>query len=740
MTRYLLCLICLIAMVSIAAAQETDSLQQQNSPAGQLGPREIHQIMWDQLRPRLALRQAMSLAQAAKAGSNWQEYDMRYYNINLRIDHVAKVVYGRVGTFGNVAVTSLDSIAVDLLSNMAVDSIYNESGLLTFSHPNDVLTIHLERAYAQGERFHFTVVYHGTPTGTGFQGFSFSTRNSKPLITTLSEPMGARSWWPCNDIPRDKADSVDMIVTVDTSLKVSSNGLVISDVNNGDATHTVHWHEQYPITTYLVSLALYPYSVWDSWYHYGSNDSMLLRFHVYPDQLSASKTAFAILPAAIGDLASRFGEYPFIAEKYGLTHFDWGGAMEHQTNTSTEASSFGNSASVIVHELGHQWWGDMVTCDDWHHIWMNEGFATYSEALYFEITTGVSYYHSYMNSMEFTSGGSIYISDTTNVNTIFGSIVYDKGGWVLHMLRHIVGDAAFFQGLLNYRNQYMWSTATTEDFRQVMEQTSGMDLSWFFQEWIYGTYRPTYYYSYLSEAVPDGGYITYLTVRQAQSTSPQVFTMPVDIRITSASTTTTQTIFNNQRSQNFTLMSLAAPTAVAFDPDRWISRVAAQESYTFHIVTDSLENGLQATSYHDTVLVKGGNNNYECAVIAGALPSGFSLASSTGIITGTTPDTGTFTFTVRATDQLNSAYKDSMVYVIHVAPTADRPGDANCDGIVDVGDIVYLINYIFKSGASPLKMTWADANNDCVVNVGDPVYLINFVFKGGLSPVLGCAK
>lgn len=740
MIRYLLYILCLLTIVAAASAQDVNPLQKPEQPAGELSPREIHQMMWDQLRPRLALQQEQERAAAAKAGSNWQTYDIRYYLINLRIDHIAKVEYGSVGIFGDVVVPSLDTVMVDLTNNMVVDSVYNESGRLTATHPNDLLTVHLNRAYLQGESFHFTVVYHGTPIQSGFQGFTFATHGGKPLISTLSEPMGARNWWPCNDIPKDKADSVDMIVTADTMFSVSSNGMLMSDINNGNGTHTVHWHEKYPITTYLVCISLYPYSVWNDWYHYGPSDSMLLMYHVYPDQLATSKTAFAIMPGAIASLASRFGEYPFIGEKYGLTHFDWGGAMEHQTNTSTVASSFGYSAAVIVHELGHQWWGDLVTCEDWHHIWVNEGFATYCEALYFEQLNGVSYYHTYMNSMEFTSGGSIYINDTTSVNIIFGSIVYDKGGWVLHMLRHVIGDATFFQGMLNYRNQYMWSTATTEDFRQVMEQTSGMDLGWFFQEWIYGTYRPNYMYSYLTEPAPGGGYVSYLNIRQTQSTPPQFFTMPIDLKITTGSGTVTQTVFNNRQNQNFTVATTTIPTGFTLDPDRWISRTVSQESYTFHIVTDSLENGNQASPYRDTVVIKGGSGSYQCSVIAGALPGGISLAATTGVVSGVSSDTGLFTFKVRAADVGYPTFVDTAQYTIHLTPAAGRPGDANNDGGVNVGDIVFMINFTFKSGPAPLVRAFGDVNSDCVLNVGDAVYLVNFIFKGGPAPVLGCAK
>jgi aminopeptidase N len=594
-----------------------------------------------------------------------------------------------------------------------------------------------------GQWFNFTVVYHGTPSSSdGFLGFSFSSRNGLPLITTLSEPMGARSWWPCNDIPRDKVDSVDIIVTVDTSLVVSSNGLVQSDTANGDGTHTVHWKSRYPIAPYLVSLGIHPYAVWFDYYNYGPTDSMPIEFFVYPDHDQYSRPYFdSVVARMIQVLATKYGQYPFIDEKYGCTHFNWGGAMEHQTNTSTTSSSFGYSQPVVVHELSHQWWGDMVTCSDWHHIWINEGFATYSEALYFEEIYGPAYYHDYMNDFEYTAGGSVYIQDTTSIWSIFGAIPYDKGAWVLHMLRHIIGDSLFFQSLANYRAQYHWSHASTEDFQGVVEATTGRDLDWFFQEWIYGEYRPYYRYSYLSEADPNGGWNTYLHIRQTQVTDPQVFTMPIDIVLTTAGGDETQAVFNDRQDQDFILHTDQEPTSLTPDPDRWISRSTGWEGYAFHIVSDSLSGGMQAFPYNDTILVKGLTPNYTCQVVSGALPSGWSLEPSTGAITGTTCESGDFTFMVRVTHNVYTTYVDSAEFTVHVAPVAEaRPGDANIDSHINVGDIVFLIDFIFKDGEAPCFQNWCDVNADCALDVGDAVYLINHIFKNGPEPQLGCVE
>ncbi len=732
-----LCLLFLNGFYSDSRAQAGgDSIPQYN-------PRELHQQMWDNLKPRLVERARLEPQWTSKTATNWQEYDMRYYHIELDIDHIARVIYGRVGLYGTVQVASLDTIKINLLNSLTVDSIYNETGNLPYTHVDDHITVYLDQAASMGEPFNFTVVYHGTPSSSdGFLGFSFSSHNGLPLITTLSEPMGARSWWPCNDIPRDKVDSVDMIATVDTSLVVSSNGLVQSDTNNGDGTHTVHWKSRYPIAPYLISLAIHPYAVWFDYYHYGPNDSMPIEFFVYPDQDQYSRPYFdSVVARMIQILAVKYGQYPFIDEKYGCTHFDWGGAMEHQTNTSTTSSSFGYSQAVVVHELSHQWWGDMVTCSDWHHIWMNEGFATYSEALYFEALYGTAYYHNYMNNFEYTAGGSVYIQDTTSIWSIFSALPYDKGGWVLHMLRHVVGDSLFFQSFANYREQYKWSHASTEDFQAVVEATTGRDLDWFFQEWIYGQYRPTYRFSYLTEPDPGGGWRTYLHIRQAQMTDPQVFTMPIDIELTTAGGSETQVVFDDSRDQDFILHTDQEPTTLLLDPDRWISRSSSYENYTLHIVSDSLSDGLQASPYDDTVVVKGLTPDYTCQIISGGLPAGLTLEPSTGVISGTACESGDFSFMVRVRHNVYTSYADSAEFTLHVAPVEQaRPGDANVDQTVNIGDPVFLINYIFKDGPAPCILNWGDTNGDCGIDVSDAVRMINYIFKSGPPPVLGCVE
>ena len=719
--------------LSFAQQKAGEKLSTRPEPVFTIPPSEGHKIMGEAKAKALS---AARQAYAAKALAGQGDFDALYYGLDLNIDTTYKVIWGAVTMQGKSKVSSLNTVILDLFDNMVVDSIKTGGTNLAFTHSSNLINITLDRAYALDENFLFTVYYHGHPVEGGFLAFAFRYHGSPrvPIISSLSEPYYARTWWPCKDHPSDKADSADINVTCPSNLIDASNGVLRAVIDNGNGTKTYKWHESYPITTYLISVAMTNYTIFSDYYHYSPTDSMEVRYFVYPEWYSQALANYGITPGAIAFYSQTFGQYPFIQEKYGMAHFPWGGGMEHQTCTSLLYSWY--DSYVIVHELSHQWWGDYITCGSWHDIWLNEGFATYCEALYFENLYGTSYYHTYMGYLDYTGGGTIWVQDTTNVNAIFSSLQYDKAGWVLHMLRHVVGDSAFFQSLRAYYSdpRFAYGIALTADFEGVCESVSGMDLSWFFQEWIYGTYRPNYQVSWMYENL-GGTYRIYLHLDQIQATPPLVFTMPVDVTVHIASGDTTFVVFNNQRNQDFQLDLPSQPTSVTLDKDQWILKYSSNVSYGFNIVTTSLPDGVSNDSYFDTLLAKGGTAPYRWSVSSGTIPTHLSLDSLTGIISGVPVDTGTFSFTIQAKDASISQKSDTQVLSLKVNPgPAFTRGDANSDGSVTVGDVVYIISYLYKGGPAPSPLGKADTNCDGSVNVADVIYLINYLFKGGPLP------
>ncbi|MBK6899328.1 MAG: hypothetical protein IPH09_08695 [bacterium] len=507
------------------------------------------------------LAAAASRAEAGRTAGQ-DLYDVLHYDLDLTLNPTARVLAGTVATTARVVGAPLAALDLDLRSIMTVTAATAGGAPAAWSRAGDVLTVTLDRTYVPGETVTVSVAYQGNPAGSYF---GWSSVGGQTMIWTLSEPYGSRHWWPCKDLNTDKADSVGVRVTVPDGLIVASNGLLESEVDNG-ATRTFQWHTRYPIAPYLVSLAIHPYTRFSHWYTpLAGGDPMEVQYFVYPSHYEAVQTNYAKTVPMITAFAEAFGEYPFVQEKYGHAEFTWGGGMEHQTITSLG----GYGEDLISHELAHQWWGDMITCADFHHIWLNEGFATWCEAYWKERTTGAATYRAYMNAAAYLGPGTIYVEDASDFWGIFdGNLSYNKGSWVVHMLRGVLGDADFFAGLAAYREQYAYASATTEQFRDVMEQVSGRDLDAFFQQWIYGEYYPFYYYDWETTAHGDGLELN-LAVVQAQANTG-LFAMPLPVRVTTAAGVVDTVVWNDAERQSYRLAVPGAVTGVVLDPDGWI--------------------------------------------------------------------------------------------------------------------------------------------------------------------------
>lgn len=506
---------------------------------------------------------------------NQERIDIRYYDIHLKINPNTESIEGFVTTNLVVVDSGLATIDFDLKSGYTIDSVVVNNISPDYTYASNLLSVHLEGASPPliGQEFTVSIYYQGDPQSFDFGSFSFDTHSGEHMIWTLSEPYGARGWWPCKDDPSDKADSVDLHINVPNNLIVASNGILISEVNEANNRRTYHWHESYPITTYLVSLAIYPYQYWEDTYTRENGESMPLTYYVFPNQYDQSHANYLLTKDMLGLFEEKYGLYPFFEEKYGHADFAWGGGMEHQTLTSMG----GWSQWLIAHELAHQWWGDMITCADFHHIWLNEGFARYGEALWEEATGGAEAYHAYWANHAYYGAGTVFVEDASSVSNIFnGNLSYNKAGWVLNMLRHVVemsmpwndSSDVFFDMLKAYANtdSLKYASATTEDFQAVCEDYTGLDLNDFFQQWIYGEYYPKY------QLIYDDSFIDTLRIQINQTQSWQTFHMPIDIRVTTSDSVYNYFIDHEGSSMDYDYYIPENETIinVELDPDNWI--------------------------------------------------------------------------------------------------------------------------------------------------------------------------
>jgi aminopeptidase N len=498
--------------------------------------------------------------------------DVTYYGLDLTITTNPNYLTGIVTVEAKSDTSTLNTCFLDLRNILTVDSVQLNSNTASFSHLNNKINIILDHTYTQGEPFTLKIYYRGLPGGTNFGGFYFGTHSGTPIISTLSEAYSGPYWWPQKDTPGDKADSSDVWITVADNLIPVSNGTLESITPNGNGTHTYHWKNHYTIANYLISLAITNYTLYNTYYHYSPTDSMVIANYIYPENFNNVKPYVDETADMIEVFADRYGEYPFIQEKYGHAEFQWGGAMEHQTCTSM---GFWGSG-VISHELAHQWYGDMITCKDWHHIWLNEGFATYSEAVYVEAKSGKAAYDAQIaGEMSYAKSavGTIWVQNIESEWEIFnGARSYAKGACVLHMLRGVVGDSAFFDIMRTYsaHPSVSYGVATTEDFQSIAESVYGQSLNYFFQQWIYGEKYPVYSVSWSKTPLVGDLYRIDLNITQAVNPNPSFFTMPVQIKVNFASGDTVVTLFNNTQNQNFQFDVVGNPSSITFDPGNWI--------------------------------------------------------------------------------------------------------------------------------------------------------------------------
>lgn len=513
------------------------------------------------------------LTQAAAAPSD-TSFDVSFYGLDLTITTQPQWLSGSMTMIAHATLPSMASLYLNLADPMIVDSVHSDGLPTAFTHENGTLVIQLDRTYSAGERIAIVVFYRGLPVETGFGSFVFSIHSGTPWVWSLSEPYGARDWWPCKDHPRDKADSADIRITCDSSFMVGSNGRLSGVLDNGNGTRTWTWLERYPIAPYLMSIALTNYTSFTNWFHYSPTDSMPVLNYVTPEHINEGLANLPRTVEILGIFSARFGLYPFITEKYGHAEFGRGGAMEHQTMTSATAPAF--AEYVIAHELSHQWFGDLITCASWKDLWLNEGFATYCEAVYFQDRYGdAAYWNDILPKMATakTANGTLLVQDTAQIGTLFHhALVYDKGASVLHMLRHVLGDSVFFQSMKHYADNpaLRFGTAFTTDFQAACETVSGRDLSWFFQEWTQGERYPHYQYAWSATPAAGGADVTLRLDQQTGTTNPAFFRMPVDIRYSAPGWDTTIVVDHTASGQEWTVHLPVTPDTVDVDPDHWI--------------------------------------------------------------------------------------------------------------------------------------------------------------------------
>jgi aminopeptidase N len=492
--------------------------------------------------------------------------DIINYDLQIEIFPSIQEIAGTAGITFTSAGGTVTQVPLQL-RQLDVTAVWDFTGSLSFTHTGDSLVVTLTDPVTPGENRTVYVQYSGTPWNEGagkFGGFWFHPYVSYQMgvgVYSASPSMG-RCMFPCWDHPSDKA-TFEFQVTVDDSVEVVANG-AFQGVTFGSGKATWTWLLDQPMSTYLAALSASDYvDLVDSTYSW-------IHYYVYPSEISDAQGSFQNVNLMMDELVSRYGPYPWAGSMFSYVETPKGD-MEHTTEVYHLASLINgqtNNDPILAHEMGHMWWGDCVTEADWNDVWLSEGFGTYSEAIWAE-HYGADAYDQYMVDeimIPYLQSGEIY--PMGDPDDLWSYTTYQKGASVLHMLRHVIGDTAFFDGLAGYLDHHEFALATTTDLQEHMDLASGQDLSWFFDEWVYGYGYPIYDFGWNFQQSGSNWDVT-ITVDQVQWTGT-FFTMPLEFGIDGPGGSELVTMWNDVQGDTQIFTVGFEPAIVRLDPGHYV--------------------------------------------------------------------------------------------------------------------------------------------------------------------------
>ncbi len=513
-----------------------------------------------------------------------QNIDVKHYRCRWRIDPNVRYISGSVST----TFTTLDTasfLVFDFYNGLTVDSVVFRSQKKQFSFTAaKIFRIRLGTLVSQGTTDSVSVYYKGIPANSGFGAFNRQLHAGVPIIWTMSCPYGAADWWPCKQDLIDKPDSIDLIISTPAAYRAAGNGKLVAEYPSG-TDKVFHWKHKYPIAVYLIATAVTNYAAFTHKVQLPSQtpgDSLPVVNFVYPETQNSAQTDTRRVLPILQFYDSLVAPYPFAREKYGHAQFGWGGGMEHQTMSFMTDFSF----SLQAHELAHQWFGDHITCRSWRDIWLNEGWATYLTAVSqrrFGTANFTTWLNTTINQITANGSGSVWVSDTTNINRIFDyRLTYQKGALLLHMLRWELGDSLFWTGVRNYQADPVlkFGFATTRQFISHLEAVSGKDLQPFLNQWFTGQGHPT-----VQVKLVRNGLDMQLTLTQSTShPSVPFFNLKIPIRFAGAGMDTILIFRPETAVAQYSFSLPQSPSSVTFDPQKWLlARSSVQ------LITQTLE-------------------------------------------------------------------------------------------------------------------------------------------------------
>ncbi len=497
------------------------------------------------------------------------DYFIDEYKLYLNLPMYNDSLYGK--SYVSMCTNVSGSVTITFnYGNLIVDSVMDMDGY-PCDYDTAMGTMNIYVSFKSPSCFSVNIYYRGGDFTKGYYYYPQGGSQPHTVAYSMSEPQDARYWMPCMDEPWFKTTmGCSFYVTVPDSFTVACNGQLVDTVRSGD-TLTWHWQEEKPIATYLMSFAVSKYAFWSDTARTARGDTVPLSYYVWPEDSALAAAVFDSVGLMMDCFTAKFGQYPF--NKYGMAAvypFVFGG-MEHQDMTTIHRSWItGNAQRGIAHELAHMWWGDQVTCGYWQDIWLNEGFASYSEAIYDEYKSGRQP-GAYMNQWFWkalrATGYPIY---NPPPESLFAStMVYAKGAWVLQGLRWVMGDAPFFETLSAYRDSFSYGNAVTGDLQRIAEQHYGDSLNWFFDQWVYRAGHPIYSTVIYYKTHEDSN-SAWVRLKHTSNTG-ELYKMPLALACsTGAGLDSTIVVWDSLAVQDFLVSDDQPILKVKLDPDSWV--------------------------------------------------------------------------------------------------------------------------------------------------------------------------
>ncbi|MCK9480760.1 MAG: T9SS type A sorting domain-containing protein [Bacteroidia bacterium] len=467
--------------------------------------------------------------------------------------------------------TNTSKVIFELEKSLHVDSVRKQGNTIAFSRQLDLIVLNYSPLLLAGTLDTLEIFYQGQPSFNQMY-YSRSVHKSGNIIATRSQPYGCYYWFPCQNTLNDKIDSIEITIVCDSIYTGVSNGVLVETGKADSVRNYYHWKHSYPIAPYLICMSVSPYEIITDYASVNNgNDSVKIQNFVYPFYTETAKTQVKQTIPIMTLYDSLFGAYPFMREQYGHTQFHHGGGMEHQTMSFMGSFSF----DLIAHELMHQWFGDKLTCSSWQDLWLNEGFATYGNMLCYQFLRNDSLWklqlQTAIDQVLSKPNGSVFAFDTASTNTLFDQrLVYFKGAMVVHMLRFVCGDSAFFSGLRSYLadTDLAYGFVNRNHLQWHLEQSSGKDLSTFFDQWVMRQGFPIFTIHYQQHSNKT---VKLSIFQETSDPSVNFFETPIPLLLKGKNGEKEMiTVLPKANNDNIKFQVLFDIEAIEFDPEKWI--------------------------------------------------------------------------------------------------------------------------------------------------------------------------